>query len=97
MENREITIKELQQGDEVIIHGNGYLRYVKLLRPLKLRREPNYRGDIPYSSVKCSFINTAHTWDKTGSLTGEGHNKEAYIDFNYRNIWLVKRENNELN
>lgn len=94
MENREITVDELQQGDEVIIHGNGYLRYVKVLRPLKKAKIANYRGDLPYSSVKCSFTNTAHTWDKTGTLTGEGHNKEAYIDFNYRNIWLVKREDN---
>jgi hypothetical protein len=94
MEGREITIKELQQGDEVIIHGNGYLRYVKVLRPLKTRNDTNYRGDLVYSSVKCSYINTINTWDKTGSLTGKGHNKEGYVDFNYRNIWLVKRENN---
>jgi hypothetical protein len=97
MENREITVKDLQKGDEVIIHGNGYIRYVKLLRPLKLRTGTNYRGDIVYSSIKCSFIDTSNTWDKTGSLTGDGHNKEAYVDFNYRNVWLVKRENNELN
>lgn len=94
MENREITIDELQQNDEVIIHGNGYLRYVKVLRPLKKAKNANYRGDVPYSSVKCSFINNPNSWNKKGTLTGEGHNKEGYIDFNYRNIWLVKRENN---
>ena len=94
MENTEIKTEDLEQGDEVIIHGNGYIRYVKLLRSLKPRKEPNYRGDMTYSSVKCSFVHDASTWNKTGSLTGEGHNKEGYIDFNYRNIWLVKRENN---
>lgn len=94
MENREITIEELEKGDEVIIHGNGYIRYVKLLRPLKKANKPNYRGDIPYSSVKCSFVHIPYSWDKKGTLTGEGHNKEGYIDFNYKNIWLVKRENN---
>ena len=55
MENREITIDELQKGDEVIIHGNGYIQYVKILRPLKLAKTTNYRGDIIYSRVKCSF------------------------------------------
>ena len=94
MENREIAVEDLQQGDEVIIHGNGYIRYVKLLRPLKPRKEPNYRGDIVYSSIKCSFIEDGTSWNKQGTLRGDGHNKEAYIDFNYRNIWLVKRENN---
>lgn len=93
MENTEITIEDLQKGDEVIIHGNGYLRYVKLLRPMKLRKDTNFRGDIIYSSVKCSFIDTGG-WQRPNTLRGEDHNKEGYIDFNYRNIWLVKRENN---
>jgi len=92
MENREITVEELEQGDEVIIHGNGYLRYVKLLRPLKKAKAPKWRG-AEYSSIKCSFIDTGG-WQKPNTLKGEDHNKEGYIDFNYRNIWLVKRENN---
>lgn len=93
MENREITIEELQQHDEVIIHGNGYIQYVKVLRPLKLAKNSNFRGDTYHSRVKCSFLQpTTNSWDRRGTLTGEGHNKEKYVDFNYRNIWLVKRE-----
>jgi hypothetical protein len=95
MENREIEIDELQKGDEVIIHGNGYIQYVKVLRPLKLAKNSNWRGDTYYSRVKCSFKeHDTHSWDRRGTLTGEGHTKEKYVDFNYRNIWLVKRENN---
>jgi hypothetical protein len=95
MENREITIDELQKGDEVIIHGNGYIQYVKVLRPLKLGKVPNWRGDTYYSRVKCSYKeHDTKSWDRRGTLTGEGHTKEKYVDFNYRNIWLVKRENN---
>ena len=93
MENREITIDELQKGDEVIIHGNGGIQYVKILRPMKLAKNTNYRGDTYYSRVKCSFKeHDVRSWDRIGTLTGEGHTKEKYVDFNYRNIWLVKRE-----
>ena len=93
MENREITIDELQKGDEVIIHGNGYIQYVKILRPMKLAKNTNYRGDTYYSRVKCSFKeHPTSSWDRRGTLTGEGHTKEKYVDFNHRNIWLVKRE-----
>jgi hypothetical protein len=93
MENREITIEELQQHDEVIIHGNGYIQYVKILRPMRIAKNLNYRGDTCYSRVKCSFKeHDINSWDKKGTLTGEGHTKEKYVDFNYRNIWLVKRE-----
>ena len=95
MENREIAIEELEKGDEVNIHGNGYIQYLRILRPMKLAKNSNYRGDTIYSRVKCSFVEPqARSWDKRGTLTGEGHNKEKYVDFNYRNIWLVKRENN---
>jgi len=93
MENREITIDELQKGDEVITYGNGFIQYLRILRPLKLSKNANYRGDAHYSRVKCSFVEPqARSWDRRGTLTGEGHNKEKYVDFNYRNIWLVKRE-----
>jgi len=85
MENTEITVEDLQKGDEVIVHGNGYLRYVKLLRPMKLAKNTNYIGDTIYSRVKCSFIDTGG-WQRPNTLRGEDHNKEGYIDFNYRNI-----------
>jgi hypothetical protein len=43
--------------------------------------------------VKCSYKeHDTKSWDRRGTLTGEGHTKEKYVDFNYRNIWLVKRE-----
>jgi hypothetical protein len=95
MENREIAIEELQKGDEVITYGNGFIQYLRILRPLKLGKTNNWRGDTYYSRVMCSFVEPqARSWDRRGTLTGEGHNKEKYVDFNYRNIWLVKRENN---
>ena len=92
MENREIKIDELEVGDEVLIGSGGDLRYVKLLRPLKLAKQPNYRGLPYYSTVKCSMKENTDVWNKKNTLTGDGHNKERYVDFNYRTIWLLKRE-----
>jgi hypothetical protein len=91
-ENREISVEDLQKNDEVIIHGNGYIRYVKILKPMKIAKNPDFRGNSVYSKVKCSYMkHDTNPWDRRGTLTGEGHNKETYVDFNYRNIWLVKR------
>ena len=94
MENREITIEELEIGDEVIIHGSGCIRYVKLLQPFKPVKKINTWNSEFYSSIKCSWKETRSWSDRYGKLSGENHDKTGYIDFNYRNIWLVKRENN---
>ena len=92
MENREITIEELEKGDEVLIHGSGCLRYVKLLQPFKPVKKTNVWNHEYYPTIKCSW-KTKEDWkDRYGKLIGEDHNKTGYIDFNYRNIWLVKRE-----
>lgn len=104
MENREITIEELQQGDEVLIGSSMGLKRVKVLRPLKLAKNKNWRGDDVYSKVKCSFNEQTRTFnvpgrtytytDRFSGLSEDVEfNKEKYVDFNYRNIWLVKREN----
>ncbi len=94
MENREITIEELEKGDEVIIHGSGCIRYVKLLQPFNPIKKINNWDNEYYSSIKCSWKKVNSWADRYGKLSGENHDKTGYIDFNYRNIWLVKRENN---
>lgn len=91
MENREITIEELQKGDEVIIHGSGCLRYVKLLQPFKDVIKTNTWGRKYYPSIKCSW-KQQKSWKDRPKLNGKDHDKTGYIDFNHRNIWLVKRE-----
>lgn len=91
MENREIKIDELEVGDELLIGSGSNLKYVKILRPLKLSKQPTYGRNPHYSNVKCSLKENANVWNKNGTLTADGHNKERYVDFNYRTIWLVKR------
>ena len=84
-ENRSILVEDLQVGDEVIITG---LRYLKILRNPVLRTKPTGWSTNPhgYKSIKCLDMNL--------SKFGVGQDREVYYDFNYCNIWLVKRENN---
>jgi hypothetical protein len=103
MENQEIKIEDLRVGDEVLIGSSMGLTKVKILRPLKLRSKPDWRGKLSYSSVKCATNETIETYQipnrsytyskKVSSVANDAeYNKEKYIDFNYRNIWLIKRE-----
>lgn len=101
MENQEIKVEDLQVGDEVLYGSSQGIRYLRILRPLKIAKKKNYRGDIVYSKVKCSWREDEKQWqmpgrsyiytDKVQILTPENHNKEGYVDFNYKKIWLVKR------
>jgi hypothetical protein len=83
-QNRSIKVEHLQVGDEVIVTG---LRYFKILRAPTLRTTPTrIYGCTGYKSVKCL--------DMQLSKFGIGEDREVYYDFNYSNIWLLKRENN---
>jgi hypothetical protein len=81
--NRSILVEDLQLGDEIIVTG---LRYFKILRKPKLRTTPTIWGSLGYKSIKCLDMNL--------SKFDVGQDREVYYDFNYCNIWLVKRENN---
>ena len=99
----EIKVEDLRVGDEVLIGSSLGITRVKILRPLKKAKKANWKGDIPYSSVKCAYKEkiTSYTvpgrkytyTSKVGILDDDSkYNKEKYVDFNYRNIWLIKRE-----
>ena len=83
MENRSIKVEDLQIGDEVIVTG---IRYFKILRNPALRTKSTVWGNGKYKSIKCS--------DMYFTKFGKGKDREVYYDFNYCDIWLVKRENN---
>jgi hypothetical protein len=98
----EIKIEDLQVGDEVLIGSHMGLSRVKLLRPLKLSKKVNWKGVTPYSKVKCATNEGSYKYQIPGrtyiytqktTMLGDDieYNKEKYIDFNYRNIWLIKR------
>jgi hypothetical protein len=82
-QNRSIKVEHLQVGDEVIVTG---LRYFKILRAPTLRTKSTIYGNTGYKSVKCL--------DMQLSKFGIGEDRQVYYNFNYSNIWLVKRENN---
>ena len=102
-----IEIADLQVGDEIIVPSNSMLMYLKVLRPVKLRK----RGGINqrtqkalYSGVWCSTRKVVktysytwangkiHTWNKNEyECTPLNHNIEGYRELNYKTIWLVKR------
>ena len=83
-ENKAIKVEDLQLGDEVIVTG---MRYFKILRTPTLRTKLTYWGSGGYKSVKC--LDMYHSKFGKGQL-----DREVYYDFNHRDIWLVKRENN---
>tara|TARA_R110000868_G_scaffold230901_1_gene484176 strand:+ start:615 stop:875 length:261 start_codon:yes stop_codon:yes gene_type:complete len=83
-ENRAIKVEDLQIGDEVIVTG---IRYFKILRTPTLRKTPTtVYGRGGCKSIKCL--------DMYFSKFGKFKDREVYYDFNYCDIWLVKRENN---
>jgi len=82
-ENRSIKVEDLQIGDEVIVTG---IRYFKILRTPTIRPKPTSWGTGGYKSIKCLDMHL--------SKFGTGEDRQVYYDFNYCNIWLVKRENN---
>ena len=98
----EIKIEDLRQGDEVLIGSSMGLKKVKILRPLRMSKKPNWRGQHGYSKVMCAMNESINTYqipgrsynytEKVTSLADDvDYNTQRYVDFNYRNVWLVKR------
>ncbi len=80
-----IELKDLQKGDEILFSGYD-LRYFKVLNIPQLRTKPTVWGNTNgYKSVKCLEM-----YDKIKGHSS--YNREVYMDFNGKNIWLVKRE-----
>jgi hypothetical protein len=85
------SLDEIQVGDEIIISANSNLKYLKVLRlPIKkdsttfkvsLKRED--RGGPGWSWKVNVFEQEISE-----------HNEVMYQDLRYRDIFLVKRENN---
>jgi hypothetical protein len=99
-----IDITDVRVGDEVIVGSHSNLRYLKVIRPPKLRKKPGIRG-ANYTNAWCSSkidviehkrgtIQRPYIWKETKrycSLPSE-HNIERYENLNFKMIWLVKRE-----
>jgi hypothetical protein len=106
MENKLITIEDLEIGDEIMISCQAYFKYLKVLsKPMISKTKVHWNTKQPlYSNVRCStrqdVVTTNHTWggksytrtQKTWIVTPEGHNITVSQDLNHRQVWLVKRE-----
>jgi hypothetical protein len=114
MENREITIEELQIGDEILTLTQQP-KYLKVLEiPRKSKVGWQWRpGTDRYIAVKCrvnvditSRQGTRYDYKTKGTVPYTYYNKDYNIkaptedspiekfDLNFKQIWLVKRENN---
>ncbi len=79
-DNKSIKVEDLQIGDEVIVTG---LRYLKILKDPVLRTNPGPWGGKMYKNIKCMDLHF--------SKFNIGADRQVYYDFNYKNIWLIKK------
>lgn len=109
MENALIKLEDLRIGDEILISCQSHMKYLRVLdQPRLSPTKKHWSTKQPlYKSVRCStrqdVVTTQHTWNgnsytrtrKEWKVTAEDHNIKISQDLNNRQIWLVKRENND--
>jgi len=102
----ETTVDNLQLGDEFLYSIQGTIARAKVIRPVEPKKvQPTYgtQGKTYYKSVKCKVAVKETTYSygafgKTRTYTKKEYNAsdnytvEKFVDLNYRNIWLIKRE-----
>ena len=99
-----VTVDQLKPGDEIIVPSNSYLRYFRVLKPVRPRLDRKTKQPIgTFKAVRVStnieevtmtqtYGGRTRNWiNKIYKCTPEGHNKEILIDLNYRSIWLTNR------
>jgi hypothetical protein len=81
-----IEVKDLEEGDEIIVSGLD-LRYFTVLRKPQLRTKPTgwNRNIDGYKSVK-----VLESFQPLGYINT---NRTLYFDMNYKKGWVVKRKN----
>ena len=100
---QEIKVEDLEAGDEVLLSCQSFFKYVRLLRTPQLGKKLHWRTKLPmYKSVKCSarVDETKHTYntrtwiEKKWLFTDHDHNNESYVNLEYRQILLIKKNTN---
>src|SRR6478609_7795025 len=96
-----VDVKDLQVGDDLLVGSNSHFRWMKVVRPVKLNKMGKYSA--VRCSTKIDIIRIpVYKWingsqstqiqryrtKKVYEVTGEGHNTEMYVDFNYKSAWL---------
>jgi len=100
-----VEIEDLEVGDEIIISCQSYFKYLRILRKPALGTKTHWNTGKPlYKSVKCSTRRTEKDviytgWsgnqvvrkEKVWEFGPEDHNYTHYVNLLYRQIILVKR------
>ena len=96
-----VKVNELQEGDVVLVTTQSRLYIAKVLKIPQLRKGSSTR----YRSVKVSVNADIQSYTRTYGgkqythqtttlfCTKEGHNAVLYKDLQYRDLWLLERDN----
>ncbi len=101
----EIDVTQLQLGDEFLYSIQGTIARAKVIRPVVPKKiQPTHMpGKVHYKAVKCKVAikETSYTtnwngntrvWTRKEYCASDNYTVEKFVDLNYRNIWLLKRE-----
>lgn len=109
MENALIKLEDLRVGDEILISCQSHMKYLKVLdQPRLSPTKVHWNTKVPlHKAVRCStrqdvitntYTHNGHSYTRSHKewiATSEDHNIRISQDLNGRQIWLVKRENND--
>jgi hypothetical protein len=105
----QIDVSQLEIGDEFLYAMQGTVVRAKVIRPVQQKKvQPKYNyqpAKVFYKSVKCNVAmkettytanwgnGTPRTWTKKEYCASDEYNTEKFVDLNWRNIWLIKKQN----
>lgn len=103
-----VRVEDLKIGDEILVGFQGSFQYFKVLRQPAIGKRVHWNTKVPmHSNVKVStrqdIISTTRTrWDGTSYTVNKKHwvveqdvtkhNLNLSKNLNYKEMWLVKRE-----
>lgn len=95
-----IKWEDLKIGDEIIIPSNSNLKYLKIVKLGTKSHKTTFQKDVKEKlSFSYTYNNVVTSYDVNKPFTCQEditkHDSVFYLknEGNYRDIWLVKREN----
>lgn len=103
----EIKVEEIKTNDEIIYACNGDLRKVRIVRPPRrtVNKDGSIKYGTALCEYKLIKRTTTYPWDATRTYVRYFHlldeiddpaeevaTYQVRVDFNYKNGWLLKRE-----
>lgn len=93
-----VEIKDLKEGDEILVPCQVDFKHLKLLRTPVLRFVTVNGLRVQYKNVQCSIYNSNLNGQySVYKCTGDAkdHNDKISFNLNHRSIWLIRREKEE--